>query len=449
MRQKVIVLILAAIILAPQFSTASSGQRASCSVCGMYINSHQKTAATLIDKQGQQVQTCGVTDMIRLINDTGGPEAFSSLKVRGWNSDQEIAAQEAIYVIGSKIIPDMLPTIIAFSSEAEAEAFQKNNGGALLSFTQALLSISPTGMTMPVKIKSAVVPAKGATSSAAGYMYMKMDDIQLGSDSISPSEFIQRPGQTMGGKEMVTSGEMYMFSYGIRDNLAMGVSIKDLHKKMEMYTMSGSNVTTTRNNGFGDLDINLRYNLWKDVYYSKFFSIALSTTLPTGNFEIEYKDQPGLQIGNGSFTGTAGLLYSQRLNDFWFHTMLTYTHKLENDDNYRFGDETNFGAALHYTPDYNLMFGLEINGTDYAKNEYNDVKIDNTGGFRSFATGVGNWRFLTALGGNFNLRLAVSVPIYEDMNHYTTTGMMAMEKTQMGGSYGGSALLSFKRRLDF
>ncbi len=437
---------MAAVFLAPQLTMANNSQRPGCSVCGMYIDSHQKTATTLTYKDGVKERSCGITDMIRLVNDAGGPEAFSSLKVRGWTSGQEISAQDAVYIIGSQIIPDMLPTIISFSSEKEALKFKKINGGVQLSFTQALLSISPTGMTMPVKIKSAVVPARGATSVGAGYMYMKMDDIMLGSNNVNPADFIKQPGQSKGAKEMETNAEMYMLSYGISDDLALGLSIKDMHKKMEMYMMSGNQVSTSRNNGLGDLGVNLRYNLWKDVYYSKFFSILLGTTMPTGNFEIEYKDSPGLQIGTGSFTGTAGLLYSQRLNNFWFHTMLTYTHKLENGDNYKFGDETNFGAALHYTPNYNLMFGLEVNGTDYAKNEYDNVKIDNTGGFRSYATGVSNWLFLTALGGNFNLRLSASVPLYEDMNHYTSMGM---EKAQLGGGYAGSALLSFKRRLTF
>ncbi len=442
--KKLILITLTAIALLPvQLSMAGNQQRPSCSVCGMYIDAHQKTAATLTYKNGSQSQSCGVTDMIRLINDAGGPEAFSNIKVRGWQSGTILPAQDAIYIIGSKIIPDMLPTIIAFSSQTAANDFQKINGGAQLSFTQALLSISPTGMTMPVKIKSAVLPSQGATGMSAGYMYMKMDDILVGSDSVDPADFITRPGQTMAGKEMESSAEMYMLSYGINNDLALGISIKDLHKKMQMYKMSGNQVDTFRNNGIGDLDVNLRYNLWKDVYYSKFLSLFLDTTLPTGNFEIEYKDQPGLQTGQGSFSGTTGLLYSQRISDFWIHTMLTYTHHLENNDNYKFGDETNFGAAIHYTPNYNLMIGMELNGTDYAKSEYNDVKLDNTGGFRSYATGVGNWRFLTALGGNFNLRLSMSLPIYEDMNHYTSMGL---EKTQLGGGYAGSAVLSFKRR---
>jgi nitrous oxide reductase accessory protein NosL len=444
MKGKLFIIAAALLIINPGLAHCRS-KREACSVCGMYINQYQRTAVTLVHKDGKQSKTCGVADMIRLINDTGGPGAFSSIKVRGWSSGREINARDAVYVIGSRIIPDMLPTIIAFTTRKEAQAFTKKNGGALLSFTQALLSISPTGMTKPAKIKTAITPAKGAVGFSVGYMYMEMDDIMDGSSRVDPAEFSSRPGQTKSGKEMTTGAGMYMLSYGINDNLALGIGIKELHKEMTTYTMNGKQTTISRNNGMGDIDINMRYNLWRNIYYSKFISLLIDTTMPTGNFELAYVNSPGLQIGAGSFSGTAGLIYSQRISDLWLHAMLTYRHRLENSDNYRFGDETNFGAAIHYTPNYNFMFGLELNGVDYARNEYNDVELGNTGGFRSYATGVSNWRFLTAMGGNFNLRLSVSVPLYEDMNHYDTMGM---EKAQLGGGYSGSALLSFKRRFN-
>ncbi len=115
----------------------------------------------------------------------------------------------------------------------------------------------------------------------------------------------------------------------------------------------------------------------------------------------------------------------------------------ENSDNYKFGDVTKFGAAVHYTPNYNLMIGLELDGANYAESEKIGVKQGNTGGFRSYVTGICNWKFLTALGGNFNIKLVGGIPVYEDMNHYTSMGM---EKVQLGSGYLMNAMLSFKRR---
>ena len=44
-----------------------------------------------------------------------------------------------------------------------------------MSFTQALLSISPMGMTMPTRINPAVPPPRGVMGVGVGYMYMNMD----------------------------------------------------------------------------------------------------------------------------------------------------------------------------------------------------------------------------------------------------------------------------------
>jgi hypothetical protein len=54
----------------------------------------------------------------------------------------------------------MLPSIIAFKDRREAEHFIEKQGGELISFSQALLTISPAAMTMPVRIKTAAVPSK-------------------------------------------------------------------------------------------------------------------------------------------------------------------------------------------------------------------------------------------------------------------------------------------------
>jgi len=404
----------------------------------MYTDIYQHTATEVTYKGGEKTQTCGIACLMRLINDNGGPDAFEKIMVRGWSSKEQIDATKAYYVIGSKIVPDMLPNLIAFINKDAAIEFQKENGGEVLSFTQAMLSVSPMGMTMPVKVQSAAVPAKGATGVGAAYMYMVMDEIKEGTSSSDPLTHLQTSGKMMGKKEMRARSEMAMVSYGITDNLAMNLKIGQIHKRMEMYTKKGAGVSVSENSGFSDLDLTMRYNLWRNSYYSKFFTILGGITVPTGEFETAYIARSGLQTGTGDFTGTAGVVYSQRAADFWFHTMLTYTHKLENNDNYRFGDETRIGAALHYTPNYNLMVGIELNGTNYAGNEYNGIDVGDSGGFRSYATGVINWRFLTIFGGNLNLRLASGLPIYENM-----------DGLQMGGGYYYNGVLSFKRRLNF
>ncbi len=423
---------------------AEAIDRDSCHVCGMYIDEYQKTAGKLEYKTGKVVQSCGLACLLRMVQDAGGPDAFTALWVKDWTLGIPLPAEEATYVISSKIIPDMLPSIIAFKERQEAEHFKEENGGELITFSQALLIISPTAMTMPARIKTAVLPSKGATGVSIGVMTMKMDKVKIDSDSVDPDNFVKRPGQMMGPKEMTTDATMFMASYGLTDTMTLDVQASYLEKRMEMYTMGGRNTVTTENNGLSDIFASYRYNVFKSVYYNHFVTLLAETSLPTGDFDREYLAQPGLQTGTGDFTFGGGLLYTYRYDDFWFHTMLGYTHKLENSDDFKFGDETRFGVALHYTPTYDFMFGVETDAVHYDRNEINGTDVGNSGGTRSMLTGVASWRFLTALGGNFNLRLTAGVPIYEDLNH--TTVMGGREAVQMGGGWFGSISLNFSRR---
>jgi nitrous oxide reductase accessory protein NosL len=442
MNRLFLIIVAAFLLCIPQLTYAGNG-RASCKVCGMYIDLYHDTSAELTTKNGEKFETCGVACMLRVVNDEGGPKAFSTIMVHDWKRKVLIPAEDATYVIGSKIVPDMTPTIIAFEKKADAEDFRLKEGGEIINFTQALLSISPMGMTMPTRIQTAVLPPKGAFGAGVNYMHMTMDRVMLGSDSVDPLDFVQRPGQMMGPKKMTSDGEMLMVNYSITDNLALGVSTPYLDKKMEMYTMGGKATQTYKNSGFGDIGLSLRYNLWKNVYYSKFFSLLAETTLPTGDFKGKYISMPGLQTGAGAFSFTGGLLFSHRYKDFWFHYLTSYTARFENGDDYRFGDTARIGAAVHYTPNYDLMSGLELDATYAAKNKYMGSNVGNTGGFVTNLTGVVDWKFITAFGGNFSVRVTAGLPIYQDLNDYSTG---TSEKAQLGGGYFGSAMISFKRR---
>ena len=243
--------------------------------------------------------------------------------------------------------------------------------------------------------------------------------------------------------KMTTDSEMLMINYSLTDNLSVGVTAAYYEKSMESYKNSGAVTETTKNSGFGDLDLNFRYNLWKNAYYSEFLSLLVGTTIPTGEFKKEFVNMPGLQIGTDAFSFTGGLLFSHRFKDFWFHYLASYTTMLENGDDYKFGDTTRFGAALHYTPNYDIMLGLEIDGAYMAKDRYLSQDMNSTGGFKSNLTGVAEWKFMTALGGTFSVRGSGGVPIYEDLNHYAVG---ASEKVKLGGGYFASGSINFSRR---
>ncbi|MGZ8152136.1 MAG: nitrous oxide reductase accessory protein NosL [Methylovulum sp.] len=97
------------ILLSPWVSADEHHERPSCRVCGMYIDQYQKSAAELVYKDGRKESTCGVACMLREVEDAGGMSAFQSVKVHDWVSGELVDAQSATYVLGSKVIPDMVP----------------------------------------------------------------------------------------------------------------------------------------------------------------------------------------------------------------------------------------------------------------------------------------------------------------------------------------------------
>ena len=433
------------VVLLLTLSTATAAvaaERQSCHLCGMYIDQYQHTAALLTDKDGKETATCGVADMIRFISDSGGPGAFTSIKVVDWNTEQKIDADSATYVIGSDLVPDMIPNVIAFGSKEAAEQFIGEHGGGIVNFTQALLSISPMGMTMPTRVNTAVTSPHGAMGIGVGYMYMNMDDLMVGDESVSFDEYLDKvnPMMPMGPKEMSSEGEMFMLGYGITDRLSTMIKTSYLKKKMvmQMTMMGNTTYTTTRSEGMTDTDVSFRYNVWRDTYYSKFISVLGGVTLPTGEFDSDPTmiKMWGLQLGIGTFGYYGGLLASARYGDFWFHSEASYFFRPENDDDYDFGDTKKIGLAAHYTPNPNFMIGLETDYTVTGKNEYNGNKVDNSGGKKAMVAVISSWRFLTALGGNFNLKITAGIPYYEDVNAYG-----------LGANYFANAMISFKRRV--
>jgi len=154
------------------------------------------------------------------------------------------------------------------------------------------------------------------------------------------------------------------------------------------------------------------------------------------------------QIIKMTATFTGGLLYSQRWKDFWLHTSALYTVNAENDDDFKFGDVATVGLALHYTPNYDLMVGVEADASYIEKNEDQGFKIGNSCGTVTNLAFVSDWRFLNAFGGNFKLRTSVGLPIYEDLNskHVVVSPVNRFDQVQLGGGFFGNVAIQWTFR---
>lgn len=413
-----------------------SSERPSCRVCGMWIDEYIKSAAELVYKDGHKEWTCGVACMLREVDDAGGLSAFESVKVHDWMSGELVDAETATYVLGSRVIPDMVPNYIAFAKRDEAEAFAVKEGGEIIDFQIAYDDVSPVGTTAPFRIRTAVTPGKGNFSAGIVYGYMQKDSVKAGTGSTDPNTFINaNKAQPKAPQEVQVMQQALTFNYSPTDNLALFANLPWFEKRsttLERNMAAGGAVEekTGNDDGFGDITLEGRYNFWRSTRWDKFTSVLLGTTLPTGEFDGTrdampnlisktnlISKGPALQIGKGTATFTGGLLYSQRWKDFWLHSSMLYNVNPENDDQFKFGDVATAGLALHYTPNYNWMLGVEIDASYTEKNEDQGFLIGNSGGTTTNLAVVSDWRFINAFGGNFKLRSSIGLPIYEDLNY--------------------------------
>jgi len=147
---KNLVVLLAALVLtlglhAEEFSKAASSSpeliqkedvKAYCPICGMSLQQFYKTSHGVYLKNGTAKQYCS---MRCLAADWNSIEAnVKKIVVTDAKSEKLIDAKEAFYVVGSKVPGTMSMTSkIAFANQKDAEAFQKEYGGEMMTFKDA------------------------------------------------------------------------------------------------------------------------------------------------------------------------------------------------------------------------------------------------------------------------------------------------------------------------
>lgn len=438
--------------------------RPSCRVCGMWIDQYKKTAAELVYKDGHKESTCGVACMLREVDDAGGLSAFESVKVHDWVSGDLVDADSATYVFGSRVIPDMVPNYIAFAKREDAVAFAAKEGGDIIDFNFAYQDISPVGTTAPFRIRTAVTPGAGNFSVGMVYGYTQKDNLKIGSNSSGPNAFIGgNKAQPQAPSQFEGHSQALILNYSPTDQLSLFMNVPWFERRTHtlLRTPGGINDNVGNENGLGDISLEGRYNLWRSTHWDKFATILLGTSLPTRQFSGARSPLinpvakrkliatgPALQLGKDTATFTGGMLYSQRWKDFWLHGSMLYQVNPENDQNFAFGDVATAGLALHYTPNYDLMFGVEMDANYAQKNEDLGYKISNSGGTTVNLAFVSDWRFMNAFGGNFKLRSSVGLPIYEDLNYRDLKNARGLpyQQVQLGDGFFANIALQWTFR---
>ena len=121
--------------------------------------------------------------------------------------------------------------------------------------------------------------------------------------------------------------------------------------------------------------------------------------------------------------------------------MAVYEVNPENSDRYAFGDSALAAVALHYTPNYNLMVGVEMDAAYTEKSSDDGFMIGNSGGTQSNLAFVTDYRFMNAFGGNFKVRSSVGLPIYEDLNYMNVVNARGQpfQQVQLGNGFFAKA----------
>lgn len=384
-----------------------------CRICGMYIERFIRTAAYVEYNNGKSEAYCGVACAIRAINEKGGLDSVRSAFVTGWTSQEQVAMKDATYVIGSKLVPDMLPNIIAFESGEKAQEFMAKNGGHIESLETLLGGTSYRGLTAPFRIPPAAVPSEGVLNIAFFYNNRNMDPLMKDSGTISNAEGLK--SRPMVPEVMTGSTTMLGIGYGFTDDLFCQVGIPEITKNLTSVDRKGrsSGIST---NGMGDIQLMNRWRFWHDENYDKHLGLMGAISFPTGDYRSDLRDKPTMQIGTGAFAFTPGLLYSQHMGQFWLHLAGMYTFNLQNSDQYMFGDTLKAGLALHWLPNTSDLLGLEFDMESSLPNTYKNNEVANTGRSAYYYNLVYQRKIALFWGGNMNINFLYGIPAYERVN---------------------------------
>lgn len=107
-----------------------------CGQCGMDLSKYQKTQYEVRRQDGTEIKTCGV--QCGLTQHLLHQDNYRSSVAKDYLTGSPFDAQTGFYVFGSKVVPDMAPGFIAFRQRVDAEKFQAESGGRVLTYSEAL-----------------------------------------------------------------------------------------------------------------------------------------------------------------------------------------------------------------------------------------------------------------------------------------------------------------------
>jgi hypothetical protein len=276
-----------------------------------------------------------------------------------------------------KSILFLLPALLIILSAASASAYVG-------------LCCAKCGGNMPMNIPGGGVPETCEFRLKLTPMFMHMDGLRDGTDSISTGSIL---GDPLAGKYMAAPDNMDMWminfaaGYSFTDNFFGGLmfmykdNAMDMKFNQVMQTNTGKKGFTMKSSGMGDTMLMGKYRLYTDdpLVPTAESSLFFGVSLPTGSIDEKNTEHPlairqkeqapyGMQLGSGTFDPMLGILYQGSSSPLWWGGNLMYTARVyDNARDYRLGDEFRYDFYGMYQFRYDMLTYLQLNGRWWGK----------------------------------------------------------------------------------
>jgi len=245
------------------------------------------------------------------------------------------------------------------------------------------------GGNMPMNIPGGGVPETYEFRLKVSPMYMRMDGLQDGTDSISGKSLLGMPvmGGAPTGKFMAVPSDMDMrmmnvtAGYSFSDKFFAGLMLMYRDNSMDMLfnsmmqTLTGQAGYAMESNGIADTMLMAKYRLYADdpLIPRSQVSLLFGLNIPTGSINEKNREHPlpmrqgeqlpySMQLGSGTFDPTVGLLYQGSSSPWWWGVNGSYTARLyDNSRDYRLGNEVRLDGYGMYQLRHDFLVQGQLN----------------------------------------------------------------------------------------
>ena len=220
-------------------------------------------------------------------------------------------------------------------------------------------------------------------------------------------------------------------SYGLFSRLSVYGELGYFYDKTQLININNKE-TIIQSSGLGDLNISLRYQVFKTVKPISQLVISGSLKLPLGAFheEINGATVPiSLQPSSGAIKYNAGIFYSRKRADrnLGWNTFLLFETSNTIEQAYliyKYGNLLQYSLAATYqiNKKLNLIFNSKLEWRAHDKRE-NETIIESTGSKVIYINPQLIYNFIP----NWSLLLISDLPIYKYVNGYQLTNCYSIQ----------------------